>query len=560
MPTPNEFVFTGEGGFVDTAAPDSMEGYMAPGSEGLYPDGAGMLRSYKDPSSTSKAGSAQGTVIRNAPGGISVSGSVFADRSSPAAGQDKMVYIGNGSVNYDGSVVATASSAITMADLDGTDDFALGLGIPSTPTAVSSSGSGTKMDGSYSVKITFRRTITNGQSQPSLATAPVVVAQGNRLLVTIPARPHASVRYCRIYMTVANFATLGPWFMVRDVDYDAGGFSTSQYIDVYDSDLLAVVPPIGYEDPPAGTHAFRLGGYLCVAGAYPAGGWGIIPSYLNNADAYNPDAVVFLNPGAPITACVGRASDGFQYVACRDSLHACILTGSGEQPILARVLWGQDGFVGPNQMCYVESELWGMSSTRGAVRTTAGGEPDRAFARNVQRTMESLGSSAIVGYDPASNQVVFAAGTTAIAYMRGLEGDRWSAPITLPGTVQSKVTYGGQLRLNLGGTLYTWNAGSPVASTFQPFYRSFNGHEVTLTDAIVKGKEGTTMTLAIQRGMDDSNIYSAVDAGVDSTRFGQWLKLNETRIRAYAPKVGMTGASEIYGVTFRELIHGAYRA
>lgn len=559
MPTTNEYTFTGDGGFVDTAAPDGMEGYMAPGSEGLYPDGAGMLRAYKDPSSTGIASVAQATLVGTLPGGIAGTGSIFADRSTPAASAGKKVYIGSGNTNYNGTSLPAATSSISMADLtDTSTDFTLGITPPSTPTVTSVSG-GTKSDGSYSFKVTYKRSVTNGQSAPSAATAPIVIASGNQAQVAIAQPPSGSeIDKIYIYRTVANFSTLGPWFLVRTEDATPGGGTLTVNVDVYDSDLLAVVPPIGHEMPPVGTHAFRMGGYLCVAGCY--GGHGIIPSYLNNADAYNPDAVTFLNPGAPITACIGRANDGFQYIACRDSLHACILTGSGEQPILSRVLWGQDGFVGPNQMCYVESELWGMSSTRGAVRTTAGSEPDRSFARNVQRTMATLGPSAIVGYDPASNQVVFAAGTTAIAYMRGLGGDRWSAPVTLPASVISKVTYGGQLRLNLGGTLYTWNGGSPVQATFQPHYRSFNGHEVTLTDAIVKGLEGSAMTLAIQRGMDDSNIYSATDAGVDSTRFGTWLKLNETRIRAYAPKVVMTGTSELYGVTFRELVHGGYRA
>lgn len=559
MPTSNEHTFTGEGGYVDTAAPDSMEGYMAPGSEGLYPDGAGMLRSYKDPSSTGIASVAQAALVGTLPGGIAGTGSIFADRSAPAAATGKKVYIGSGNTNYNGTSGPAATTAISMADLtDTATDFTLGITPPSAPTVASVSG-GTKTDGSYSFKICYKRTVTNGVSAPSVATAPLVIPSGNRAELTITQPPSGSeIDYIQIFRTVANFATLGPWFLVRSIAANPGGAAAVEYVDVYDSDLLAVVPPIGHEMPPVGTHAFRLGGYLCVAGCY--GGHGIIPSYLNNADAYNPDAVTFLNPGAPITACVGRANDGFQYIACRDSLHACILTGSGEQPILARVLWGQDGFVGPNQMCYVESELWGMSSTRGAVRTTAGSEPDRSFARNVQRTLESMGPNAIVGYDPASNQVVFASGTTAIAYMRGLGGDRWSAPVTLPASVTSKVTYGGQLRLNLGGTLYTWNGGSAMSSTFQPHYRSFSGHEVTLTDAIVKGLEGTTMTFSIYSGLNGSLIHGPVDAGVDSTRFGTWLKLNETRIRAYAPRIIMTGTSEIYGVTFREMVHGAYRA
>jgi len=272
MPTSNEHTFTGEGGYVDTAAPDSMEGYMAPGSEGLYPDGAGMLRSYKDPSSTGIASVAQAALVGTLPGGIAGTGSIFADRSAPAAATGKKVYIGSGNTNYNGTSGPAATTAISMADLtDTATDFTLGITPPSAPTVASVSG-GTKTDGSYSFKICYKRTITNGVSAPSVATAPLVIPSGNRAELTIRRPPVGSeIDYVQIFRTVANFATLGPWFLVRSLavtpEPDATPAYVTEYVDVYDSDLLAVVPPIGYEMPPVGTHAFRLGGYLCVATA-----------------------------------------------------------------------------------------------------------------------------------------------------------------------------------------------------------------------------------------------------------------------------------------------------
>lgn len=566
MPNRNETTFTGNMGYADNAAPDSLRDYMGPGSEGLYPEGPNLLVPFNAAADTGDPGASQATVIDNVPGGIDGTGSVFRERGAPADGDDDMVfYIGDGAVYYStNSAFGSATSAAWMKSIAGSSSFALGLAPPSTPTvAISTGGSatfkessgGTKMDGTYSFKLTWRRPITNGESNPSGASDPLVVDSGMRVLFTPPSRPDTSVRYCRIYMTVANFSTLGPWFMVADYDYDNP--VTPYYIDIYDSSLLGITPPIGYEQPPAGTHGFRLGGYLCIAGCY--GGFGIIPSYLNNADSYNPDGVTFLNPGAPITACVGRANDGFQYVACRDSLHACILTGSPDTPILSRVLWGQDGFLGPNQMCYVESELWGMSSTRGPVRTMAGGVPDRSFAQPVIRTLEQMGSSAVVGYDPATNQVVYAGMDMAIAYMRGLPGDKWSAPVDLPGDVQSKVTFGGKLYLVIDGTLWEWNAGSPVVATFQPFYRSADGHEITITDMQVRAKIDSSATLEVLEGMGGAaTTYTATALSMDgTTRHSEWVKMNIARLRSYVPKVVLTGGGEIYGVTAAELIHPA---
>lgn len=567
MPNRNETTFTGNMGYADNAAPDSLRDYMGPGSEGLYPEGPNLLVPFNEPLDTGDPGASQATVVDNVPGGIDGTGSVFRERGAPADDDDDMVlYIGDGAVYYStDSAFGTATSAAHVKSISGTASFDLGLDVPSAPTVATTAGTFSRMDGSQTFKATIRRTITNGESAPSPASAIVVCndnSSSGAVNVTVPAQSvfggaAEAVRYYRIYKCISNFSTLGPWFMVADWDYNTTPGGGTYEVDIYDGALLGITPPIGVEAPPAGTHAFRLGGYICVAGCY--GGFGIIASYLNNMDAFNPDSVTFLNPAAPITACVGRANDGFQYVACRDSLHACILTGSPDTPILSRVLWGQDGFLGPNQMCYVESELWGMSSTRGPVRTMAGGVPDRSFAQPVIRTLEQMGSSAVVGYDPATNQVVYAGMDMAIAYMRGLPGDKWSAPVDLPGDVQSKVTFGGKLYFVINGTLWEWNAGSPVVATFQPFYRSADGHEITITDMQVRAKIDSSATLEVLEGMDGAaTTYTATALSMDgTTRHSEWVKMNIARLRSYTPKVVLTGGGEIYGVTAAELIHPA---
>lgn len=563
MPGRQEVPFTGDMGYSDNAAPDALAGYMGPGSEGLYPEGPGLLVPFNAPSDTGDPGASQATVIGNVPGGIDGSGSTFRERGAAADDDDDMVfYIGDGTVYYGtNAAFGSATSAAWVKSITGSSSFALGLPVPTMGTVTTTAGSLSRMDGSQTFKLTYRRTITNGESSPSVASNIVVCndsSASGACVVPIPARPSGtSIRYCRIYKCISNFSTLGPWFMVADWDYNVTPGGGNYTVDIYDGELLGITPPIGVEAPPAGTHGFRLGGYLCIAGCY--GGFGIIASYLNNMDAYNPDSVTFLNPSAEITACVGRANDGFQYVACRDSLHACILTGAPDTPILSRVLWGQDGFLGPNQMCYVESELWGMSSTRGPVRTTAGAVPDRSFAQPVIRTLETMGSSAVVGYDPASNQVVYAGMDIAIAYMRGLGGDRWSAPVPMPGDVQSKVTFGGKLYFVIDGTLWEWNGGSPVVATFMPFYHTIDGHEMTVTDMQVRAKVDGSATLEVLEGMAAaSTTYGATALSMDgSTRHSEWVKMNIPRVRSYTPKIVLTGGGEIYGVTASELVHPA---
>jgi hypothetical protein len=536
-------------GYDDSAAPDQLDGYMAPGSVGLYPDGDGLLRAFGAPSDTGILGALYATVIANDHGGMQGKGTVIAYRSSPAAGSDSILFVGPYNVIRNGAVVALGTNRMQMKVGAGSP-FELGLNPPSTPTVVAEASGGTKVDGSYAFAAAVKRSVTNGVSNASPRTAPIPVSAGGRFKVTIPPQNtlDPQVDIYQVYATVANFSTIGVLFLAKEYKYgtDVPVGGGDVYLDFYDAELLGIAGGYLYLKPPDCTHLFTLGGYVMAAGCYPTGGWGVAPSLLNKPDAYDPDTVAFLNPGAPITACTGRAGDGFQYIACRDSLHGCILTGDPTAPVLCRVLWGNDGFVSGNQLCYVETELWGMSSARGPVRTSQGSEPDRSFARRVQHTLEAMGPTAVVGFDPASNQIVYAGGSTAIAYMRGMGGDTWSAPMPLPGVVQSRVTVGGQLYLVIDNTLHRWNGGAVASWVFRPFRKSRLGHVQCVTEVQIDAL--TDVNLSIISGHGSTVVYGPQAVTVTEGHSG-YVQLNEPDLRSYAPQLSGTGAAALYRVT-----------
>lgn len=547
---------------------------LAPGSKNVYPDGLGLIRSWNGLLNTAIRGATNAMLIFNDSGGIDGPGTVIGYRGNAVC------FVGTGNVIRAGSVIGVALSAVQMFISPTT--YTLGLDPPSAPVIHLSDGldgygtaTGNIFD-STSVQLTFRRTATAGESNASGASNVVIPGTtGRKIYINFPAQSQGA-DIVRVWVPFQGFGTLGPRFLHptefrynggpytesnTNLDPAAAGTNNRKLLDYQDGDLLTVfTAPYAYFKPPAATHVFGLGPYLVPAGCDPVGGFGLAPSLPNRPDAYDPDHRVFLNPGAPITACIGRATDGFQYIAQRDALHGAIMSGDPTLPILPRVLWGNDGFPNANCMAYTESEMIGMSSYRGAVRTQSGEQPDRSFAARVARDFANwTPDNVVVGFDPAYNHAVFAHGTEAYLYDRRL--DQWGAQCELPGTVVSKCTVGGRLNLvvNSGGNneLWQWNNGTfsgewVAVSTMRDQGRN---RQHTLTGAAFQGSQNLTvrylkdLTATVVRGPDAVTLSSGESA---------WQKLNLPRLRCYGVDVRGTGrGASLYSVVLTGLVTDA---
>lgn len=570
MPQRRKTEFRFDAGYVDSQAPDGpARGTLAPGSSGLYPSGDGIVKAMRSPSSIGITGANHATVVSSSgtdvSGGIDGSyGSIFGFK------KDGTIFIGDGTAYVNGVSIGTATNEVKLRR--GGSTITLGIpppGQPSEHTPQSGWAAG-KCTGTYSFKITATCSLTGGESNPSPASS-VILTSSKKIQLTIPNIFTDGVDGIRVYCSFSGFGAIGPWYAYAQefrlvgggtygtIQVDGGGAYYVE-LDFYDGDLLGLSAPYAYFEPPTGTHAFMLGPHLLVAGCYDAPtGFGIAPSLINKPDSYDPDHVVFLNPGGKITACTGRATDGFQYVATANSLHGVILSGVGDSPILARVLWGSDGFPSDNAMCYVDTELWGVSSNRGPVRTQQGSEPDRSFARAVGKFFDGINpANVVVGYDAAHNHVVFAEGTQAIAYMRGEPGNKWSAPFTLPAAVESRVSLGGVLHLVLNGTLYRYMGGSAGDWVAQSEYSSNQTHEATLTEV----GYGATADCAITLLKDNSGVATTVTASAFNRTHGDiaaFKKINVPQVRSHAVRLTGSGDVEIHGAWTDSLV-GIYRA
>lgn len=533
MGRPFREVFAWDRGYCPNQTPiEAIANSIYRGSNVLF-RGARLAESFKGMGSGAGANTGQATMmnVANLPAGLAT-GDVVLLRTPTW-------FIGSGTVRIGGVSIGTANSTLQL-NLGGTSAgtvYSAGLSAPAAPTIAAAGLTGKKNQGSYSVRVTLVRSTTRAESNAS-PVSNVVSVRRDAITVTAPTPSNGADRWA-IYASRRGFGSTGPWYFL-------GEYSsfTTQTVEWYDGDLTDTLSPIDFDPASSypGTHCFALGNVMVIAGYEVAG---LVPSIPGHYEAFPPDSVSFLNPHEPIVGVRGRATDGWQYIACANSLHAAILTPSGEFPIVPRAIWTDVGFQNPDAFCLVESELWGFSGARGAVRTRQQGEPDTTFAYDVQSDFSSFDPAAtVVGYDPANDLVVYASGTTALAFNRATS--QWSTPLDLPASVDAAVTIAGNLKLSIGGQLYTFNSGSGTTWSLTPAFKNAGapGFNKTITRVLLSTNcDATAYMLANLDGTNGASMSVASPTGTYGGH-GAWNKLNFKNAKTYSVRATGTGAGD----------------
>jgi hypothetical protein len=420
-------------------------------------NGDGYAQVWNGMLSTAMAGATTAMLIENDPGGINGSGTVIGFRGN------SVLFIGSGTVIRAGTSIGVATTSLQI--LIGGSTYVMGLDPPSAPVIPAPSGAG-KCEGVYSFRLTYFRSVTGEESNHSAMSNIVVCSPSTSGTISVPiptAAGQPGVDRVRIYASRAGFGAIGPHLFLQETS----SLGSSVVVSFYDADLTSVLSPYNRNKPPTGTHVATIGGIIIVMGCF--GGYGLSPSIQAYPGAHDFTQVMFLKPGQPITGVKGDGLEGYVVVSCADSIHGVLYAPSPASSILSRVISSNVGFPTSNSWTVIGGEIWGVSGQRGFVRSGGDGNFDSTFAYPILSDLDAYaGAGWVVGHDPGSDMVVFANGTKAWAYNRGAEGHVWSAPLTLPGTVQSAVTAGGKLLLVIGGTLYQFNAGSgPVGGDAQ---------------------------------------------------------------------------------------------
>jgi len=495
-------------------------------------------------------------------------GSIFAyfGRSLFWIGDGDLVFNGAKPTGTPGGTTTLRFRLYQSGGYNGTT-FTAGLAAPSAPVSVTAGAAGTKLAGTYSVRLTAIRSTTGAESNASPQSA-VITISGTKLRVKFPAAVGNGQDKWGVYVTAANFGERGPHLSLPTTltGESPAGFVTEATVaastlggagqrnldfEWASGDLISGnLAPIDHFPPPVGVFAFPIEGCIAVAGAY-AGQDAVTSDNVGNMiavskagfpEAFPIDADHLITLPEPPTLVLPRAANGFVYVAGKNSLSAVRYTGTNSKaPLALAVLWPDTGFERTGNACLADGVLYGYTAIKGFVRIDSEGNPDYSFGAPVHNEFAGIPSSAVrCGYDPTSNHVVY--GYTSGGVSRLLCYNKsygvWSAPIKFeelvsvpagsPAIIISMYTNGGKLFiiLDTGGadyTIYEFNSGTGSKWKLRSSWRD-------------GGTPGKNKTLTVLHAATENN-----NATVPTT-LKVYKNLSETVVETHAPTA--SGVSE----------------
>lgn len=441
-------------------------------------------------------------------------------------------YQGAGQLTVTGTDItgATASSTLKLLlqragsyTAGDSGPYSAGLNQPSAPLvdvpATPGAGFTGLFDGVFSFKIAALRSTTGARSIASPMSAVAICAK-QTVKLTIPAA-QAGQDYWVFFGTFKGFGGVGvayrmPISGVLQISEATVAAATGRQIEIeyQDGDLTTEAAWIDDYPPPAGTHPFGLNNIVGVGGCYSdatsgpsttSPGTCVALSLPNFPESFRPTDLLYLPE--QIMGLLGRPTDSYIYVGCRNSVHQIQYVGgtSGPAAVLT-TLWPDVGIANPHGWCQVYGIIFAAVSRGGLVTIGALGQPDSTFSAPVREYTRNWDpASTIVNWHPDTQQVVFSNGTQSVAYC--LQTGGWSTPIYLPdfatGNALSAVQTGDQMRLTLDRngthTLYSYNVGS--GCTFAAFSQWF--------EAPIDGRTKTIWEVAERAQVDNvaNSIY-----------------------------------------------------
>lgn len=400
-----------------------------------------------------------------------------------------MGFIGQGELYIGGvsrSVSATTAFQLLLYKSGsyfgaGTGPFTAGLNVPTAPTVAVTPNASTTNSGTTSVRIHYVRSTTGARSRASTASA-VLVVNATTVRVTIAGADltyAASVGIDRLGIDIPawGFGSTGPHYQYIEIPISSlttvDGVANSYELNYSSTDLVGKdLAPIDDFTPPAAVFAAAIMDVVALIGSYGDATTGVTATSPGSAisvslplfpESYPPDSTLIL-PEPPV-GVLSRASDGFCFVGCLNSMHALTYTG-GRIPLNLQTVWASTGIAAQHNMCIAAGGRLYVFAGQPA-RMDNSPEPDTEFGDRVLDDMAGwVQADVIVGWDAKGKYVVYGHGQTLIPF--NTQTEEWSTPLDLStlitGNLVSCVTVANGLLLstNDGTTvrIYAWNSGA----------------------------------------------------------------------------------------------------
>lgn len=306
-------------------------------------------------------------------------------------------------------------------------NFPLGMSQPDPPS-LAAVGGGTKnmQAGSYSLVVTRSRTATGGYNNPSLR-ADVTLAAADKVEITFgPMDTSVGQDAWDVWVTPFQ-ATLGadlrylegPWFYyttVTSTDVSPAGGTFA--IEWYDAEVIVnELVSFNNDSPTDAEFVSELNNIPVLVSCQGQGastnptqtspGPFICPAKPTNVEAFPLELSFSSSP--PETILGVLSAQGRLYLLTFNHLQIAQATPDQTVPILIRPYW-KDGFAGPDQLVFVNGNLYGYPFA-GPSRSVGEGdeiEAERDWAADVAEITKTWNPGHVsVGYDPFRDMVVY---------------------------------------------------------------------------------------------------------------------------------------------------------
>lgn len=186
-------------------------------------------------------------------------------------------------------------------------------------------------------------------------------------------------------------------------------------IEFYDNDLAEIEPFDDYFSAESCKFMAPLGNVLCLIGTGDDG-TGFDVSFPNFREAFSPDWRDWFSE-VPVSLAMA-SEQGMFWVCTANRTYQAIWTGATQEtaPVILREVSSKLGAIGEAATVSINGILYGLSKGNTPYRISPDGSIDIEFGIRVKSAFSTFDSTTQIGWDEATNSVIYLKGHNSIAY------------------------------------------------------------------------------------------------------------------------------------------------
>jgi len=290
---------------------------------------------------------------------------------------------------------------------------------------------------------------------------------------------------------------------------DVNGTLRAIELEWQDGDLTSEFAWIDDYPPPAGTHCAALNNVTLVGGCYADAtadptssgpGTCIAQSLQNFPESFRPTDLLYLPE--PIVGMLGRQSDNFMLVGCRDSTHQVQYVGGSDGPAcVLTTMWADQGIAHPHAWCLCYGIPFVMIAKGKIATLNALGQPDSTFMAPIAESIKDWEpENTVLDFHPNTNQFVVSNGAQAYGFCFDQGG--WSSVLPYSdfatGNALSAVNSQKKMKIVIEGNgahpLFTFNEGAGSTVTAMSHWFEASGRTKTIWECAERIQVDSTST------------------------------------------------------------------